>query len=219
MPTFKTTDPTVLALYDLYAEAQSDLQNYFDSWAPRFGMTKAVLRERPFDCTYFDGFRGPNLGPNGVLWRETAHKGERPGIWWLRKAIPRGHSSPARLRMLRDFCQLWEQMLKNAPGKTGGRGVVEALPWLQALGFHNHLDFFNHGRVSMVFTRTAILLKLEQGVPPKLGEIWEEILGSEYERLAAENAAELAREHAEKEAANAACAEMTRQNQELGLYD
>lgn len=198
MPTFKTTNPAVLALYDLYAEAQSDLQNYFDSWAPRFGMTKAVLRERPFDSTYFDGFRGPNLGENGILWRETAHKGERPGLWWLRKALPRGHSNPDRLRMLRDFCGLWEEMLKNAPGKTGGRGVVEALPWLQALGFHNHLDFFNHGRVSMVFTKEAILLQLGHGVPPKLGEIWEEILGSEYERLAAGDAAELAREKQEK---------------------
>lgn len=201
MSTYKTTNPEALALYALYAEAQSDLQTYFDDWAPRFGMTKAVLRERPFDSTYFDGFRGDNPTINKIFWRDSAdksHKGERPGIWWLRKAIPKGHSNPERQLMLRNFQKLWEEMLETAPGKTGGRGLVEALPWLQALGFHNHLDFFNHGRTSMVFTEEAILLQLEHGLPPKLGELWEEILGSEYERLAAENAAELAREKQEK---------------------
>lgn len=220
MPTYKTTNAAALAAYWAYFDEQCKLQDYFDMWAPRFGMTKAVLRERAFDCTYFDGFRGDNPTINKIFWRDTAARHDRPGIWWVRSVVPRGQSNPTRTRGLRNLRDLWREMHNGSPQKAKNvHGHLDATPWVQLLGFNNHLDFFNHGRTSMVFTRTAILLKLEHGVPPKLGEIWEEILGSEYERLAAENAAELARERAEKEAANAACDEMTRQNQELGLYD
>lgn len=212
MPTFKNSRPEVLAAAKAYRGDQGKLQGLLDLWAPRFGMEKAILRQRFFDSTYFSGFETTGFS-DANLWRITT-----TGELWLRAGLPRGKSTPERLRQLRDLKARWRQMTTEIPYP---HLTVSCTPCLNTMGFNNHLDFFGCGGVSMVFTDTAVFLRtgelLEACRKPENG--WEEILGSQYEAEITAARAEEAQREAEKMAAGKAMAEMTAQNQKDGFYD
>ncbi len=191
MPTFKNCKPEVLAAVKAYQEDRRKLQDLLDLWAPKFGMETAVLRQRFFDSTYFSGFETTGFS-DANLWRITT-----TGELWLRAGVPRGKSTPERLRQLRDLKVLWKQMTTEIPYP---HLTVSCTPYLNAMGFNNFLDFFDCGGISMIFTDTTVFLKtgeiLEACLKPENG--WKEILGSQYETEITAARAEEAQREAEK---------------------
>lgn len=179
MPTYKTRNPDSIAAWQKYHDDQKVMAAYFDEQATTFpGMSEGVVRHIPLDRTFFSGLSaGDDAAVNKDIWRNTAAKYSTP-CWWVRSSVPKGRSTPATLRLLRDTKVQWERMVKGCPLPD----PLTAEEYLVSMGFNNWLDFFGHGPVQLFLWKDVMYLSLgsapEKWDKDRAG--WEEILGSEY---------------------------------------
>lgn len=179
MPTYKTRNPDIIAAYQKYHDDQKVMAAYFDEQATTFpGMTGGVVTHIPFDRTWFAGFSSDNdAAVNKDIWRDAASK-HHPARWWIRSGVPRGRSTPATLKLLRDTKAQWDRMLKGGPVAD----PLTAEGYLSAMGFGNWLCFLVHRPVQLFLWKDVMYLSLgstpEKWDKDRAG--WEEILGSEY---------------------------------------